>query len=170
MSGADRSDAGVPDSSLAAIRRVLLGLVLVSAAGLGVELLLLDHFESAWQWTPLALLAGVLAVTIVVVRRPSRAVVRLFQAWMLLCVAAGIVGIYLHYRGNVEFELEREPLRRGFALVWEAVRGATPALAPAALAQLGLLGLACTFRHPALAQHPLPTGPARPDGNPLESR
>ena len=35
-------------------------------------------------------------------------------------------------------------------LVWKALRGATPALAPGALAQLGLLGLLYTYRHPAL--------------------
>jgi hypothetical protein len=77
---------------------------------------------------------------------------------MLLCVAAGLVGVFLHYRGNVEFELEREPLLRGLALFREAVRGATPALAPGAMAQLGLLGLVYSYRHPALRRD----APARP--------
>ena len=69
---------------------------------------------------------------------------------MVLCVAAGVVGVFLHYRGNVEFELEREPLRADCVCFWEAIRGATPALAPGAMAQLGLLGLVYSYRHPAL--------------------
>jgi hypothetical protein len=132
-----------------ALRRVLLALVLIGAAGLALELLLLDHFESWEQWIPLVLLAAVLGTGALVAWRPDSGTVRFFQAVMLLCVVAGIVGVFLHYRGNVEFELEREPLS-GFALFWESIRGATPALAPGALSQLGLLGLAYAFRHPAL--------------------
>jgi hypothetical protein len=138
-----------------ALRRVLLALVALGAGGLGLDLLLLEHFESAWQFTPLVLLGGVLAGTAALVRWPTARAVRLFRGLMGLCVAAGLLGLYLHYRGNVEFELERDPLRRGFALFWEAIRGATPALAPASLSQLGLLGLASTFRHPALDPPPL---------------
>ena len=70
---------------------------------------------------------------------------------MALCVVTGAVGILLHYRGNVEFELERDGSIRGLRLFWEAIRGATPALAPGALSQLGLLGLAYTYRHPSLS-------------------
>jgi hypothetical protein len=131
------------------MRRLLLALVFIGAAGLEVELLLLEHFESALQWTPLVLLGVVLAAVLLVWRRPSPATVRFFQAVMALCVASGVVGVFLHYRGNVEFELEREPLH-GLKLFWEAIRGATPALAPGAMAQLGLLGLVYCYRHPAL--------------------
>ncbi len=42
---------------------------------------------------------------------------------------------------------------RGFALLWAALHGATPALAPGALAHLGLIGLATTYRHPALRRN-----------------
>lgn len=142
------------------LRRVLLALVLVGAAGLALELLLLEHFESVLQWIPLALLAAVLVSGAATARWPSSRTVRIFQAFMLLCVVAGLAGVFLHYRGNIEFELEREPLRRGLSLFWEASRGATPALAPGAMAQLGLLGLAYTFRHPALRR----TSPARTSG------
>ena len=37
----------------------------------------------------------------------------------------------------------------GFALVWKAMRGAVPTLAPGALVQLGLLGLIWAYDHPA---------------------
>lgn len=132
-----------------AMRRLLLALVGIGAAGLEVELLLLEHFESVLQWIPLVLLGVVLIAAMLVWRRPSPATVRFFQTVMGLCVTAGVVGVFLHYRGNVEFELEREPLH-GVKLFWEAIRGATPALAPGAMAQLGLLGLVYSYRHPAL--------------------
>ena len=136
------------------LRRALLALVLLGAAGLVLELLLLEHFESALQFIPLVLLAFVLVSATVLARRPSVRAVQIFRGVMLLCVVAGVVGVFLHYRGNVEFELERQPLRHGLDLFWKAIRGATPALAPGALSQLGLLGLVYTFRHPALARAP----------------
>jgi cation transport ATPase len=150
VSNAQPQDSSAESDLAATLRRALLALVFLGAGGLIVELLLLEHFDSVWQWVPLVLLAAVLVAATAIAWRPSRRTVRFFQAVMLLCVAAGLVGVYLHYRGNVEFELEREPLRRGLSLFWEAIRGATPSLAPGALSQLGLLGLAYTFRHPAL--------------------
>ena len=132
------------------LRRMLLGLVFLGAAGLLVELGLLEHFDSVTQWIPLALLVVVLGATTAVHVRRRPGTVRFFQGVMALCVVTGAIGVWLHYRGNVEFELEREGSLHGLQLFWEAIRGATPALAPGALSQLGLLGLAYTFRHPAL--------------------
>ena len=138
----------------APLRRLLLALVVAGAGGLALELLLLEHYDSPWQWAPLALLALVLLVGGAAALRPGRRLLRTFQGLMTLCAAAGVLGVYLHYRGNVEFERESDPTRSGLVLFWEAIRGATPALAPGALAQLGLLGLAVTFRHPALRSSP----------------
>jgi hypothetical protein len=136
------------------LRRALLALVFIGAGGLVLELLLLEHFESVLQFIPLVLLAAVLVSATLLARRPSVRTIQLFRAVMTLCVVAGVVGVFLHYRGNVEFELERQPLRHGLDLFWKAIRGATPALAPGALSQLGLLGLVYTFRHPALRRAP----------------
>jgi len=66
-------------------------------------------------------------------------------------LVVGALGIYFHLRGNVEFALERDPSLTGAGLIWKALRGATPALAPGALAQLGLLGLLFSYKHPAFA-------------------
>ena len=137
-------------ATAAALRRLILALIFIGAAGMLVDLILLEHYETAWQWSPLVLLVPVIAVVVAVWVRPTRAVVRAFQAAMVACIVAGLLGLFLHYRGNVEFELERDPALSGFALFWETVRGATPALAPGAMVQLGLLGLAFAFRHPAL--------------------
>ena len=67
-------------------------------------------------------------------------------------LSSGVLGLYLHYRGNVEFELEMYSSLRGFELFWEALKGATPALAPAAMAHLGLVGLAYSYHHPLLTE------------------
>lgn len=136
------------------VRRLLLGLVGLGIAGLTVELLLLEHFESVWQWVPLAALGAGLLCSAVVALRPGPGPLRAFQALMAVFLAAGAAGVYLHLKGNVEFELESDPSLRGAALLWEALKGATPALAPGALAQLGLLGLVFAHRHPALRRHP----------------
>ncbi len=38
----------------------------------------------------------------------------------------------------------------GFELAWEALKGATPSLAPGTMMLLGMLGLIYTFRHPTV--------------------
>ncbi|HEX8695425.1 MAG TPA: hypothetical protein VF746_23635 [Longimicrobium sp.] len=134
----------------------MLALVLLGIVGLVAELLLLEHTESAWQWVPLAALGVGFACAAAVALRPAPGTLRPFQAVMALFVAAGVLGLYLHYRGNVEFELEGDPSLGGLDLFWKAMTGATPALAPGALAQLGLLGLVFTYRHPALRRRPPP--------------
>lgn len=144
------------------LRQLVLALVLIGIIGLEVELALLRHAESATQWIPhIALFVG-LVVTVAAYFRPRPAVLRVFQALMAAYLLVGALGIYLHYRGNVEFALERDPSLSGFRLLWKALRGATPALAPGALAQLGLLGLLYTYRHPALGAE-LATEPAAAD-------
>ena len=135
------------------IRTALLALIHVGILGLGAELFLLEHTESVWQWIPLAVLAGGFISGLVVTVKPTARAVRVFQAAMVLCIAAGLLGLYLHFQGNAEFELEMEPSLGGVALLWKSLRGATPALAPGAMVQLGLLGLLFSYRHPAT--HPM---------------
>lgn len=131
---------------------MLLGLFLFASAGTGAELLLLDHFEDWQQWIPLVLLAIGLVSGAVAGLRPRRRSLSAFRVVTAAFVAAGFVGLYLHYAGNVEFEREMYPALAGQDLVWEALRGATPALAPGTMIGLGFLGLLFTYRHPALSQ------------------
>jgi len=66
---------------------------------------------------------------------------------MVVLIVTGGAGMVLHYRANMEFKLEMDPTLDGFALFWSVVRAKTPpALAPATLALLGLLGLTHAFR------------------------
>jgi hypothetical protein len=132
----------------ASLRQLILALVLFGIVGLEIELALLRHAESFSQWLPhICLLVG-LVITAAVYARPTAGVLRVFQVLMLVYLVVGALGVYLHFRGNVEFAMERDPSLSGLKLVWKALRGATPALAPGALAQLGLLGLLFTYRHP----------------------
>jgi hypothetical protein len=133
------------------LRQLVLALVFIGIVGLEIELALLTHAESVTQWIPhVALLVGLLA-TGVIHFRPAPASLRAFQAIMVGFLLVGALGVYLHLRGNVEFALERDASLTGLGLIWKALRGATPALAPGALAQLALLGLLYTYKHPVLA-------------------
>ena len=136
-------------ATTSALRGLLLILFVIGAVGTGAELLLLGHTESFWQWVPLVLMA-VSLVTLgwCVVARGARSL-RAFQGTMVLLVLSGVVGLWLHYHGNAEFELEMYPALRGVELFLESVTGATPTLAPGTMLELGLLGLAYTYRHPA---------------------
>lgn len=139
---------------LAAIRTILVAIFLFGAIGVAAELLLLEHTEDIWQWVPLVLLGASVPAAAWSIAQRNPASLRTFQAVMVLFLFSGVVGVALHYRGNAEFELEMYPSLRGFGLVGEALMGATPALAPGTMLQLGLLGLASTYRHPALARRP----------------
>lgn len=149
-------------AALAGIRRILLLVFLLGTVGTGVELLLLEHTEDVWQLIPVILFPLALAPLAWYRVTRSAASLRTFQTGMLLFIVSGGLGTWLHYRGNVEFELEMSPALGGWPLFREAMTGATPSLAPGAMLWLGLIGLAFTFRHPALARRPESPSP-RPD-------
>ena len=134
-----------------AARRILFAILILGIAGISLELWLLAHTEDFYQQIPLWLAAlGVIAV-VTVALRPSPGAIRLFQTVMALFLLSGIVGMYLHFQVNMEFQVEMDPALSGMALYRKAILAKTPpALAPGAMIQLGLIGLAYTFRHPAL--------------------
>jgi hypothetical protein len=133
------------DAILAVTRRVVLVILMLGMAGIFVELLLAEHFEDAWQVIPLILLVlGVAAVAWHAIG-PSSSSARTLRTLMTLFVLSGCLGVFLHYRGNVEFEREQNPRATRWTLFREAMMGATPALAPGVMIQLGLLGLLYAF-------------------------
>ncbi len=91
-----------------------------AASGTGLELLLLGHFEEITQLVPLVLLAAGL-VTAAWHLASARASVAALRWLMVLFVASGGLGIALHYRGNVEFELEMYPALAGMELIGQDV-------------------------------------------------
>jgi hypothetical protein len=132
-------------SQLTVLSRALMAIFFFGSIGTGVELILLEHTEDLWQQAPLVLLGVACAQLAVLGIRPSAVGVRMFQLNMIAFIAIGLVGVFLHYQGNVEFELELQPDSTGFMLFRDAMKGATPALAPGTMMLLGALGLLYTY-------------------------
>ena len=136
----------------ATVRQLLLALIVIGIVGLEVELALLRHAESFSQWIPhVTLFIGLLTTAAVYFQAGPRTL-RVFQVMMVVFLVVGALGVYFHLQGNVEFAQERDPSLSGVRLLWKALRGASPALAPGALAQLGLLGLLYSYKHPGLTR------------------
>jgi len=132
------------------MRRWLLGLLGIGLLGTAIDLVLLAHYEDAWQLPPLILTVASLVVVLWTAFGGGRVALTTLRVAMVVCVASGIAGMVLHYNGNREFQHEIDPELAGWALFMRVVTAkAPPALAPAVMAQLGFLGLLYTYRHPA---------------------
>ena len=127
----------------AGTRRLLLLVLVLGLLGTSADLLLIGHYDDRWQIAPLAtLLASALAVLWHAAAGSHRSA-RALQAAMFALLAAAAAGLFLHHRGAREFALETDPSLAGARLFWKVVRAkAPPALAPASLVPLGLIGLA----------------------------
>ena len=141
--------------AISRLRRALLLVLFVGLLGTGTDLILLEHFEDQLQFIPLILLGLGLLVLAWQAIHPGRLSVRALQVLMGLFLIAGLLGLVLHYRGSMEFQLEVNPDLAGLELFLKAIRAkAPPALGPGAMIYLGLLGLA--YAH----QYPVSPGPA----------
>ena len=153
MTGARPSPAGGPAGTIAALRRLLLAILLFGMIGTLTDLLLIGHDEDAWQWIPIVLLGLAVAASVAMLAAGERRAPGLtgaFRAAMVLLIASGALGSVLHFQANREFKLEMDPSLRGFALFSSVIRAKTPpSLAPATMVLLGLVGLASAFRRGA---------------------
>ncbi|HXW05906.1 MAG TPA: hypothetical protein VD833_11785 [Vicinamibacterales bacterium] len=157
----------VEPPALATVRRILLVTLILGVAGNAVELLLLGHFEDWAQRVPLVLSAVLLVALIWLGATRGPLPMRALQGVLVLSAMSGGLGVLLHYRGSMEFELEMYPSLAGFELFREAMTGATPALAPGTMLLFALIGLAYTYRHPRLqaaeVETPVISRASRPD-------
>lgn len=136
--------------TLATIRSILLVTIVLALIGTGLELVFLGHFDDPAQLIPLGLIApALMALGWYSITRGRRSI-RVFQVLMALFMIAGIAGIVLHARSNIEFATEMYPNIERMELLRKTAAGAIPALAPGVMIQIGLLGFAYAFRHPAL--------------------
>jgi hypothetical protein len=125
------------------LRRHIQALVVLGVAGACIDLALLRHTEDWQQLVPFAVLLLALATLVWLRLAPGRAAVRSGRAAMLLLMAAGALGVALHYRGSMEFQRESDPSIGGLALVRKVMLAhSPPALAPGSMILLGLFGLA----------------------------
>jgi len=133
------------------LRLFLAGLLTFGMLGALTELLLLHHYEDSWQFVPLVLIGAALAVLGWHLFDRSPFSVRVLQTTMALFLVAGMLGVVLHYQANVESLVGKDPGLSGWALFVKAIQSKVPpALAPGLMAQLGLLGLAYSYKHPSL--------------------
>ena len=121
------------------VGRLLAVTLLAGMAGSLADLLLIEHHEDRVQLVPIALLGAGIASCVLHLLVGRRATLRALQAVMVAFGIAGMIGVYMHFRGNREFALERG--MEGGALFWDSIHGVPPVLAPAAMVYLGLLGL-----------------------------
>jgi hypothetical protein len=125
-------------------------MLVLGSAGSLAELLLIGHHDSTSQFLPLVLLGAGLVVGAICIVAPTAMRLRLLRALMLLFLLSGLVGVFLHFQGNREFELEMNPSAGGTTLLSKTLTGATPVLAPGSMSLLGAIGLAFAYRHPLL--------------------
>jgi len=145
MNPADRDDP-VPQS----LRRLLFCILLLALAGSETELLLVGHTEELWQWIPVVLIPMGIVLLCWMAAASSRTLVRAWRGLMFVFLVSGFLGLGLHWKGKLEFKKETNPSLTGMKLFWEAMKPQSPpALAPGIMLQIGLLGLAYAYRHPA---------------------
>ena len=158
--GPARRSSSADSVLLARVRVVLLVLVVLAMAGMAADLLLLGHYEDSWQLPPLVVIGIGLCVAVWAGLSRSRTAIRSMQLTMLLFLVTGGAGIVLHYEGNSEFQREMDPALTGWPLFAKVMQAkAPPALAPAALMQIGLLGLLYTYRNDAAPRDAVAAAP-----------
>ena len=138
--------AGSPSTTLETTRRLLLGLLAFGMAGTTTELLFMSHYEDWLQLIPFAGMAVSLLALLWFAFSRSTGATRSFRICLFLLMVIGATGTILHYRANMEFQLEMDPTLGGMALLFKVLHAkAPPALAPGNMALLGLLGLISTL-------------------------
>jgi hypothetical protein len=141
------------------LRQALLVLGAGGILAIAFELASARHWTSAVQLVPWVALGLITAALTLVAARPSRA--RLHAARVVggVVLAAAVYGMIMHVKANYD----AGPLDGTYGPRWDAAAamtrvwwaltetvGPSPALAPAALAQVALLVLLATLRHPRL--------------------
>ena len=151
-----------PSSSLdtaSLLRWGIVGVAAFTLIGLIFELVFLRHWGGTQTIVWIAI-AGLVPAVVVLVFRPSRRSVQGARVLAIAVALIAIIGMGLHAREN----LQAGPMDRDYAATWDTMSpveqlwtattgavGPAPTLAPGALAEIGLLLLLATFRHPALA-------------------
>ena len=137
-------------STAEVLRRLRLSLLVLSSllfAGTLLELSLVNHTESAIQWSAFVLAGIGLLVTLSVLAKRGPVTVSLLRWCMFLVIVGSLFGIYQHVSNNIAFEREIQSNATWSHLMWKGLSGANPLLAPGTLAVAGLLSLAGTYKY-----------------------
>lgn len=140
------------------LRRIMLLVALVTAAGTVVELALERHWDGIPQRIPWAIAALVGGSALALALRPGRASIALARFVAVVALGGSGLGIYKHieenhaagvldYRYAATWE-QLSPASQWWKAATKAV-GPAPVLAPGILAQSAVLLAGATVRHPA---------------------
>ncbi len=116
-------------------------LMILQTVVLFIELLLIGHNEGWQQMIPLVALALLFVLFLLSFLGKLQRSYSWVMGFLIINTAVGLLGLFFHMKGNIEFEKELYPGLSGFKLLSEAATGATPILAPLSMTGLGLLGL-----------------------------
>lgn len=133
--------------TLATMRRLLLALLCLACIGTTTELWMMGHHEDPWQWAPLAVMVACAGCAMWVMATWAIPAVRTLRVLMVVLMLTGATGAFMHYRANMEFQLEMDPSLGGFELMGKILHAkAPPSLAPGNMALIGLIGLVAVWR------------------------
>jgi hypothetical protein len=129
------------------LRRFLLILALLLFAGTLIELWLVNHTEDAIQWVAFALAGLGLLVVLLGIFYQHQTTVRILRACMAIIILGSLFGVYEHVWSNLELEREINPNAPATEMIFKALGGANPLLAPGTLAVAAMLSLAATYKY-----------------------
>jgi len=133
-------------------RRMFFGFAAATCLAISVELVLLEHVKGWEQRIPFALSILIWVAAALGLRPRSAVSIHGVRVLAIVVLIGVLFGTYQHFTGNFEFVTEIYPeLTRTEALL-KAMKGASPLLAPGALALASFLCLAATHRHPLIAE------------------
>ncbi|MCA9985881.1 MAG: hypothetical protein KDE59_16360 [Anaerolineales bacterium] len=131
-------------------RHFLLVVAASLCVGTVLELIFSEHFESPAQFIPFVLCGVGLLAILIALFFPRRGTIWGLRLTMLLVGLGSLFGIFEHVEHNFAFELEIRPNAVAGDVLWDALQGANPLLAPGILGLTALLALAATYYHPRL--------------------
>ena len=132
-------------------RIFLLLLAAFMCLGTIVELWLEEHTGTAVQIIPFILCGLAFLAIVWVLLSPNRSSLLALRGTMLLVGLGSLFGVYEHIEHNLAFELEIRPNAAVSDVFLEALKGASPLLAPGILGLAALIALAATYYHPRLS-------------------
>ncbi len=138
------------DRTLQHLRTFLFALSAVICLATPVELLAAEHYKEPLQVIPFILSALGFVMVLIALWRPHRRTLLWLRGIMAGLVLGSLIGVVLHFSGNLGFAREIDPTA-SLGQTWlTAFQGADPLLAPGILALAGFLAVAATYRHPSL--------------------
>jgi hypothetical protein len=122
------------------LKQVITVTLLFMMVGTLLELYLLEHYEGVWQFIPLICIGASLLTMVPLLFFSTTVLIFLYQILLGATALSGLAGIFFHLRANFEFEQEMKPTAENWDLLVESFSGALPALAPASMVVLALIG------------------------------